>query len=206
MFASFVATKAKFVLGEHEVVQAGDLALHITDWQMTGQAPDAMTGRGLSVAVSAPARRVVGDGDRQSLRRRAFGAMTRHSPRLSTRGRAWRGVDPSWTERPQATPPRTVVEPHGQLPRKDTSPETPAPRDDVGLRSRGMQSITRTVPSTDVKVRQMAAVPVAGPRSSPARRMQAPRPMNLLSPYQALREPARLRRDVAYLKDQRLET
>jgi ketosteroid isomerase-like protein len=53
MFASFVATKAKFVLGEHDVVQAGDLALHITDWQMTGQAPDgtAMTGRGLSVAV-----------------------------------------------------------------------------------------------------------------------------------------------------------
>lgn len=53
MFASFIATKAKFVLGEHDVVQAGDLALHITDWQMTGQAPDgtALTGRGLSVAV-----------------------------------------------------------------------------------------------------------------------------------------------------------
>jgi ketosteroid isomerase-like protein len=53
MFASFVSAKAKFVLGEHDVVQAGDLALHITDWQMTGQAPDgtAITGRGLSVAV-----------------------------------------------------------------------------------------------------------------------------------------------------------
>lgn len=53
MFASFVATKAKFVLGKHDVVQAGDLALHITDWRMTGEAPDgsAMTGRGLSVAV-----------------------------------------------------------------------------------------------------------------------------------------------------------
>src|SRR5687767_11229002 len=40
MFASFVAAKAKFVLGEHDIVQAGDLALHITDWQMTGEAPD----------------------------------------------------------------------------------------------------------------------------------------------------------------------
>jgi uncharacterized protein (TIGR02246 family) len=53
MFARFIAAKAKFVLGEHDIVQAGDLALHITDWQMTGEAPDgsAMTGSGLSVAV-----------------------------------------------------------------------------------------------------------------------------------------------------------
>jgi ketosteroid isomerase-like protein len=53
MFAGFVAARAKFVLGEHDVVQAGDLALHITDWQMTGEAHDgtAMAGRGLSVAV-----------------------------------------------------------------------------------------------------------------------------------------------------------
>jgi len=53
MFARSIAAKAKFVLGEHDVVQAGDLALHVTDWQMTGEAPDgsAITGRGLSVAV-----------------------------------------------------------------------------------------------------------------------------------------------------------
>lgn len=33
--------------GEHDVVQAGDLALHTTDWKMTGQAADgtAMSGR-----------------------------------------------------------------------------------------------------------------------------------------------------------------
>lgn len=53
MFGSFVAAKAKFVLGAHDIVIAGDLALHITDWRMTGEAPDgsAMTGSGLSVAV-----------------------------------------------------------------------------------------------------------------------------------------------------------
>ena len=53
MFAGFVAANAKFQLGKHEVVQAGDLALHLTDWRTTGTAPDgsAVGGTGLSVAV-----------------------------------------------------------------------------------------------------------------------------------------------------------
>jgi ketosteroid isomerase-like protein len=45
MFAGFIAAGARFTFLGHEVVQAGDLAVHFTPWRMTG------TGGGLSVAV-----------------------------------------------------------------------------------------------------------------------------------------------------------
>jgi ketosteroid isomerase-like protein len=53
MFAGFVAAQARFSFAGHEVVQAGDLALHLTPWTMAGKAPDgsAVTADGLSVAV-----------------------------------------------------------------------------------------------------------------------------------------------------------
>ena len=53
MFAGFISAKAHFIFEGHEVVQAGDLALHLTPWKMTGVAPDGspITGSGLSVAV-----------------------------------------------------------------------------------------------------------------------------------------------------------
>ena len=53
MFAGFVAAKARFTFLGHDVIQAGDVAVHTTPWQMTGVAPDgsAIKGDGLSVAV-----------------------------------------------------------------------------------------------------------------------------------------------------------
>lgn len=53
MFAGFIAARARFNFLGHEVIQAGDLAVHFTPWRMTGTAPDgtAITGGGLSVAV-----------------------------------------------------------------------------------------------------------------------------------------------------------
>jgi len=53
MFAGFIAAKARFTFVGHEIVQAGDIAVHLTPWRMTGVAPDgsAMAGDGLSVAV-----------------------------------------------------------------------------------------------------------------------------------------------------------
>jgi len=53
MFAGFVAAKAHFRFDGHEVIVAGDLALHLTPWKMTGFGPDGspITGAGLSVAV-----------------------------------------------------------------------------------------------------------------------------------------------------------
>ena len=53
MFARFISAKAAFTYSGHEVVSAGDLALHLAPWQMTGVAPDgtAIEARGLSVAV-----------------------------------------------------------------------------------------------------------------------------------------------------------
>ena len=53
MFAGFVAAKARFTFDGHEVIQAGDIAVHLTPWRMTGVAPDgsALAGSGLSVAV-----------------------------------------------------------------------------------------------------------------------------------------------------------
>lgn len=53
MFAGFIAAKARFTFGGHEVIAAGDVALHIAPWKMTGVAPDGspVSGAGLSVAV-----------------------------------------------------------------------------------------------------------------------------------------------------------
>ena len=53
MFAGFIAAKARFTFQGHEVLQAEDVALHLTPWRMTGVAPDgtALTASGLSVAV-----------------------------------------------------------------------------------------------------------------------------------------------------------
>jgi uncharacterized protein (TIGR02246 family) len=53
MFAGFIAAQARFTFLGHEVIQAQDIALHITPWRMTGVAPDgkALTANGLSVAV-----------------------------------------------------------------------------------------------------------------------------------------------------------
>lgn len=53
MFAGFVAAQSKFTLGGHEVFIADDIALHLSDWTMTGVGPDGspVEGSGLSVAV-----------------------------------------------------------------------------------------------------------------------------------------------------------
>lgn len=53
LFAGFIAAKAHFTFGDHEVIVASDVALHLTPWTMTGVAPDgsAITSAGLSVAV-----------------------------------------------------------------------------------------------------------------------------------------------------------
>ena len=53
MFAGFVAAGARFTFSGHEVIQAGDLAVHFTPWRMTGTGPDGhpISGEGLSVAV-----------------------------------------------------------------------------------------------------------------------------------------------------------
>lgn len=53
MFAGFIAAKAHFTFHAHEVIPAEDIALHLTQWSMTGMAPDgkALEANGLSVAV-----------------------------------------------------------------------------------------------------------------------------------------------------------
>lgn len=53
MFAAFIAMKPRFTYSGHDVVVAGDLALHLAPWQMLGTAPDGtqLRQRGLSVAV-----------------------------------------------------------------------------------------------------------------------------------------------------------
>lgn len=53
MFGGFIALKPEFTYSGHDVITAGDLALHLAPWQMTGMAPDGtkVQQRGLSVAV-----------------------------------------------------------------------------------------------------------------------------------------------------------
>jgi uncharacterized protein (TIGR02246 family) len=53
MFAEFIAAKARFTFQGHEVIQADDIALHLTPWRMAGIGPDgqAIEAHGLSVAV-----------------------------------------------------------------------------------------------------------------------------------------------------------
>lgn len=53
LFAGFIAAKAQFTFAGHEVIEAGDIALHLMPWRMAGRAPDgtAIEAAGLSVAV-----------------------------------------------------------------------------------------------------------------------------------------------------------
>jgi len=53
MFGQFVALNPKFTFLDHEIVEAGDLALHLNQWRMTGHAPDGsiVEQGGLSVVV-----------------------------------------------------------------------------------------------------------------------------------------------------------
>ena len=53
MFAGFIAAKARFTFLGRQVIQAEDVALHLTPWRMAGVAPDgkSIEARGLSVAV-----------------------------------------------------------------------------------------------------------------------------------------------------------
>ncbi len=53
MFAGFISAQAHFTFDGHEVIVAGDVALHLTPWKMTGLAPDGspLSGSGLSIAV-----------------------------------------------------------------------------------------------------------------------------------------------------------
>jgi uncharacterized protein (TIGR02246 family) len=53
MFGQFAALSPQFTFLDHEVVEAGDLALHLNKWRMTGVAPDgsAVEQGGLSVVV-----------------------------------------------------------------------------------------------------------------------------------------------------------
>jgi len=52
-FQGSLAVSPHFVFGRHEVTIAGDIALHLTPWTMTGKTPDnhMISQSGLSVAV-----------------------------------------------------------------------------------------------------------------------------------------------------------
>lgn len=53
LFESFIAVDPHFTYHGHEVIEAGDIALHLMPWSMTGKAPDGtvIEDGGLSVAV-----------------------------------------------------------------------------------------------------------------------------------------------------------
>jgi uncharacterized protein (TIGR02246 family) len=53
MFSEFIAAKARFTFQGHDIVQAGDIALHLTPWRMTGVGADGgpLAADGLSIAV-----------------------------------------------------------------------------------------------------------------------------------------------------------
>ncbi|MDD5275170.1 MAG: nuclear transport factor 2 family protein [Methylovulum sp.] len=53
-FQSFIAMQPKFSMPEHDVIEAGDIALHIAPWTMTATDPttgNAIGQSGLSLAV-----------------------------------------------------------------------------------------------------------------------------------------------------------
>ena len=52
-FTQFAAANPAFTFGGHQVVMAGDIAVHIAPWDMTGTLPDGqvISDSGLSVAV-----------------------------------------------------------------------------------------------------------------------------------------------------------
>ena len=71
MFARFVALSPTSRSLITRSIEAGDVALHLNKWRMTGVAPDgSVVGQGgLSVGrPSPPAERRVADGDRRSVR------------------------------------------------------------------------------------------------------------------------------------------
>lgn len=53
LFEGFLALKPTFTFLDHDVIQAGDIALHFNTWRMTGSAPDGtpVEQGGLSVVV-----------------------------------------------------------------------------------------------------------------------------------------------------------
>lgn len=53
MFEQFIALDPKFTFIDHEIVEAGDIALHLTTWKLEGRAPDGapVEQGGLSVVV-----------------------------------------------------------------------------------------------------------------------------------------------------------
>lgn len=53
MFAGMAGVNPVFEYSGHEVIVAGDIAVHIAPWDMTGHAPDGQTVKqsGLSVAI-----------------------------------------------------------------------------------------------------------------------------------------------------------
>lgn len=53
MFMQFVALDPKFTFIDHEIVEAGDIALHLNTWKLEGRAPDGspVEQGGLSVVV-----------------------------------------------------------------------------------------------------------------------------------------------------------
>lgn len=53
MFQNYLSFKPHFTLLDHEIIQSGDTALHMSNWIMNGTLPDgtAMQQSGLSVAV-----------------------------------------------------------------------------------------------------------------------------------------------------------
>lgn len=53
MFTRFISARAQFTFEGHDVVVAGDLAVHLTPWKMAGLGPGGspISGSGLSVAV-----------------------------------------------------------------------------------------------------------------------------------------------------------
>ena len=53
LFQQFIALDPKFTFFDHEIVQAGDIALHLNTWKMQGRKPDGTPVElgGLSVAV-----------------------------------------------------------------------------------------------------------------------------------------------------------
>ncbi len=53
MFGGFIAAKANFTFRSHEVIQSGDIGLHLSPWNMTGLTPDGkpIAGEGFSIAV-----------------------------------------------------------------------------------------------------------------------------------------------------------
>jgi len=72
-FEGSLAVNPHFDFGKHEVTIAGDIALHLTRWTMTGKTPDghSISQSGLSVAVlrkQADGEWLMVNGNRQSSR------------------------------------------------------------------------------------------------------------------------------------------